>query len=125
MLLQMLEDSMSTIENEKEDMHRKHVVQHARSMSMFAACPEREVGIRFSQWCGTSPFICGKIWQAILRQGPLPRGCSSLHLLWCLVFMKTYTEESVLCVLFNADKKLFESGYGFLWRQSLAWQMRL
>lgn len=58
---------------------------------------------RFRSLFGTSPLICSIAWTLI--QPSLPDGGEPKHLLWALLFMKTYMTEHAMRVLTGADEK--------------------
>ena len=64
----------------------------------------------FRSHFGTDPEIASSIWTRI-RCNPkneLPRNAKTRHLLWALLFMKTYTTDSVLCgIAGGVDPKTF------------------
>ena len=60
---------------------------------------------KFCSWFGANAFICSKIWQHILLLGPLQRGCVPKHLLWSLMYMKSYSHEHVISLIVKADEK--------------------
>eukprot|EP00977_Amphora_coffeiformis_P007617 scaffold1684_cov214-Amphora_coffeaeformis.AAC.1 len=51
----------------------------------------------FRSHFGCSPDVCSILWQKIdERMQPRPRGMMPKHLLWALLFLKTYQKEDVL-----------------------------
>lgn len=56
---------------------------------------------------GASPKVCSIIWQLVLKnnQNDLPVGASPEHLLWGMLFMKTYSKEDVMVSIVNASRK--------------------
>ena len=66
---------------------------------------------RFRTFFGTSPQICELIWTNLdpfEQIAPDYPGVQVVHLLWALMFMKIYAEESVHCGLVGGvDEKTF------------------
>ena len=58
---------------------------------------------RFRGLFGVSAEICGQIWSLTQHQH-LP-GSQPRHLLWALLFLKSYANETVLSALTGADEK--------------------
>jgi hypothetical protein len=56
---------------------------------------------------GASPKICSILWQMILHKNNngLQDGASPEHLLWALLFMKTYTTEPIMCSMVGVSRK--------------------
>lgn len=61
---------------------------------------------------GVTPTICAMAWSDV--RSTLSRGARPLHLLWALLFLKTYATEHVNRILSGASEKYFESGLGYL-----------
>ena len=74
------------------------------SMALHRIEQSSEVGDRrFRSLFGVSPVGCGEIW---IRISPmLPGSGQPKHLLWSLLFMKTYYTEHTLRVITGADEK--------------------
>ena len=60
---------------------------------------------RFNSLFGVSPIVCCRVWQACVRR--LPSGAEPVHLLWALLFLKTYATEDVLCAIAHVDRKTY------------------
>lgn len=67
-------------------------------------CPrvQRE---RYHAFFGASPYVCSLLWAYLASSGSLDSACVPKHLLWCLLFLKTYATEHVLAVIVGADEK--------------------
>ena len=53
----------------------------------------------FHQFFGCSVLVFQALWSLLLITDTLPEGGSILHLLWTLLFLKTYSKQKVLCSL--------------------------
>jgi hypothetical protein len=55
------------------------------------------IGIRFAALFGVNPLLCSLVWRRIYRarHGTMPRATPK-HLLWALMFLKTYETEALL-----------------------------
>jgi hypothetical protein len=64
------------------------------------------IGIRFAALFGAQPLLCSLVWRRIYeaKQGSMPRA-SPKHLLWALMFLKTYETEAVISSIVEADEK--------------------
>ena len=66
---------------------------------------------RFRSFFGTSPHVCVQLWDLLNpfeEMAPDNPGLQVEHLLWALLFLKLYAEESVHCGLVGGvDKKTF------------------
>ena len=60
---------------------------------------------RFLSHFGISPEVVAILWTSIHHM--LPPSSLSIHLLWCLLFMKVYASESVLCGIVGTNEKSF------------------
>lgn len=58
---------------------------------------------RFKAHFGVTPIVCSIIWEHIKNE--LPPGAEAKHLLWTLLFLKTYVDEHNRHSLFGADEK--------------------
>jgi hypothetical protein len=58
---------------------------------------------RYRAIFGTSPLVCSIVWAKILENVPV--GGRPQHLLWSLMFLKTYSTEHVLRVTTKVDEK--------------------
>lgn len=54
---------------------------------------------------GTTPLICVQIWKRLLKSGRLFRRTSPIHLLWTMLFLKTYGKASIMTTIVEADEK--------------------
>lgn len=59
---------------------------------------------RFTSLFGTSPAMCSLMWGMLLED--LPEGGKPKHLLWALIFLKTYGTEHVMRACIGADEKI-------------------
>lgn len=64
---------------------------------------------RFRSYFGVSVDVCTQAWQLLLAQiGTLPKGALMVHLLWALMCMKLYTNETALAsIAGGVDEKTF------------------
>lgn len=64
------------------------------------------IGIRFAAFFGAHPLLCSLVWRRIYqaKQGSMPRAAPK-HLLWALMFLKTYETEEVFSSKLEADEK--------------------
>lgn len=61
---------------------------------------------RFHAFFGASPYVCSLVWSYLVQANvALDDYCQPKHLLWTLLFLKTYSTESVLAVLIGVDEK--------------------
>lgn len=62
------------------------------------------VGLRrFRAMFGTSPYLCAIVWNRLSSQ--LPESAVPVHLLWSLIFLKSYNTEEINRVMIGADEK--------------------
>lgn len=66
---------------------------------------------RFIVFFGVSVATCNQIWAAIRHGGP--RRIKAVHLLWGLMFLKTYAVEEVHASIAAVDEKTF---HFWVWR---------
>lgn len=61
----------------------------------------------FLSFFGTTRQICSILWSMIQKKNnhDLPRGAAPKHLLWALLFMKTYANETILSSTLKVDAK--------------------
>ena len=60
---------------------------------------------RFRENFGTSPLICSITWSFLVLTSSVPRGGRPEHLLWALMFLKTYATTNVLSSIAKVDEK--------------------
>lgn len=58
---------------------------------------------RFKSFFGVTPNVCSIIWKKL--QNELPDGAEPKHLLWCLLFLKQYSNEHNRHSILGADEK--------------------
>ncbi len=63
-----------------------------------------DIATRFNCWFGTSSFIVLQLWKRLIVNGLCP-GTQVTHLLWTLIFLKSYVNESLMSSLTGADQK--------------------
>ena len=66
---------------------------------------------------GTYPLIAAILWYEISVAHPWMQRqnrCQSEHLLWALLFLKTYTTENLLSVVIGRDKKTYRKWVWFI-----------
>lgn len=54
---------------------------------------------------GVSLVVCSAIWNAISTK--IPHSCKPKHLLWGLIFLKVYSNESIHCIIAGCDPRTF------------------
>jgi hypothetical protein len=57
----------------------------------------------FAHHFGVPPIVCSDVW----RKATFPIGVLPVHLLWALMFLKTYLTETILCTLLRTTEKTF------------------
>jgi hypothetical protein len=60
---------------------------------------------KFSSVFGTTPSMCVVIWKRLLRSERFKCHTSPIHLLWTLLFLKTYGKASIMSTIVEADEK--------------------
>ena len=60
---------------------------------------------RFKALCGVHPTVSAIVWGELKRSMLVEDACKPKHLLWVLIFLKTYSTESSLAVAIGADEK--------------------
>lgn len=58
---------------------------------------------RFQSFFGVIPVVCSLIWDQLKNEAP--SGAEPKHLLWCLSFLKEYSNEHYRRSIFNSDEK--------------------
>ena len=61
---------------------------------------------RFMALCGVHPTVCMIVWGELKWSMLVEDACKPKHLLWALIFLKTYTTESSLAVAIGVDEKV-------------------
>ena len=75
---------------------------------------------RYTSLFGCNPKVCSIAWDLLNRYGLLPEGGREEHLMWTLLFLKTYKTENDLAVLLGGiDEKTLRK-WVMLFVQSLA-----
>ena len=59
----------------------------------------------FKALCGVHPTVCVFVWGELKWSILVKDACKPKHLLWALIFLKTYTTESSLAVAIGVDEK--------------------
>ena len=59
----------------------------------------------FKVICGVHPTVCVLVWGELKQSMLVKDTCKPKHLLWVLIFLKTYTTESSLVVAIGVDEK--------------------
>jgi hypothetical protein len=67
--------------------------------------PSRQLDARFNSIFGVNPFLCARVWRLMLQRHPLRRGAKPIHLLWVLMFLKSYETEASLSMKAQVDEK--------------------
>ena len=57
----------------------------------------------FKALCGVPPTVCVIVWGELKQSMLGEDACKPKHLLWVLIFLKTYTTESSLPVAIGVD----------------------
>ena len=60
----------------------------------------------FKAICGVHPTVYAIVWGELKQSILVEDACKPKHLLWALIFLKTYTTESSLVVAIGADEKI-------------------
>lgn len=58
---------------------------------------------RFKSFFGVTPNVCAIIWKKIKKDAPT--NSAPMHLLWCLNFLKQYSNEHTRRALLDVDEK--------------------
>ena len=77
----------------------------------------------FKALCGVHPTVCMIVWGELKWSMLVEDACKPKHLLWALIFLKTYTTESSLAVALELMRKLYKKGSLLLYMQYLIWSM--
>ena len=76
-------------------------------------------GIRsFKARFGCSPDVCSVLWEMMSNRRSKPRNMIPKHLLWALLFLKTYNSETVLSGVLGIERKTFRKWVWTVIRQS-------
>jgi hypothetical protein len=74
----------------------------------------------YRYWFGTSPTITAITWNSLVESGWTElsgvREAKPKHLLWALMFLKSYGTEAVHSAKVDSDEKSFRSGHGSMLR---------
>ena len=62
----------------------------------------------FKVLCGFHPTVCTIVWGELKWSMLVKDACKLKHLLWALIFLKTYTTESPLAVAIGVDEKTLQ-----------------
>jgi hypothetical protein len=68
---------------------------------------------RFRSLFGVSSDVCSHVWEYAFVNATIPAKAKPEHLLWCLLFMKTYDSEAVLSTVVGVSEKTFRL---WVWR---------
>ena len=61
---------------------------------------------RYASFFGSNPEVCNIAWGLLNRYGLLPEGGHEEHMMWTLIFLKTYkTENNLAALLGGIDEK--------------------
>jgi hypothetical protein len=69
---------------------------------------------------GAPSHVIAKLWELLLKQGPLPKGAKMVHLLWALHLVKVYAAETVLALNVGASEKTYRK-WAWIFIQELAY----
>ena len=72
---------------------------------------------RFQAFYGTYPFIAAILWYELAVAHPWTQrqnGCQPEHLLWALLFLKTYATENLLSAVIGTDEKTYRKWVWFI-----------
>jgi hypothetical protein len=71
-----------------------------------------DVGMRkFRQLFGASPTTCSYIWGKLENSNSLPTNAHPIHLLYAMLFLKTYGTEELNSALATVTEKTFRKWY--------------
>ena len=59
----------------------------------------------FKEHYGVSATICSITWNMLVSESSIPQNGSPKHILWCLMFLKTYSTTGCLAKTFCVDEK--------------------
>jgi hypothetical protein len=92
--------------------HRQESIQQVK-IPIVSGKNTRE--IRFRALFGVSSDVCSHVWEYIITFQPdnVPKKTKPDHLLWCLLFLKTYDSETVLSTVVGVTEKTFRL---WVWR---------
>ena len=62
----------------------------------------------FKVICGVHPTVCMIVWGELKWSMLVKDACKPKHLLWALIFLKTYATESSLVVAIGVDEKTLQ-----------------
>ena len=62
---------------------------------------------QFKAFFGTTPFTCFIIWDLLNEYNLKPKNGTPCHLLWAMMLMKLYNQESVMASLADTTVKTF------------------
>ena len=62
----------------------------------------------FNASCGVHPTVCVIVWGEFKQFMLVEDACKPKHLLWALIFLKTYTIKSSLAVAIGVDEKTLQ-----------------
>lgn len=60
---------------------------------------------QFRSLFGTSPEVCSILWRQV--HSSIPKRGKPKHILWALLFLKTYATEDVLSTVVGVDRKTY------------------
>lgn len=66
---------------------------------------------RFRSILRTAPLVCAYLWRLIRNRSPSQ--AQPVHLLWALMFLKSYTAEAVNRIMCSVMKRPLGSGHGY------------
>lgn len=61
----------------------------------------------FKSTYGVTPDVCSHTWEYITHYRVKPKRAVPKHLLWCLIFLKTYGTETFLARIFGTTEKTY------------------
>jgi hypothetical protein len=61
----------------------------------------------FQSAYGTSPEVCSHTWDYVNHYKVVPRKASPHHLLWAMIFLKSYASEAFLSALVGTTEKTY------------------
>jgi hypothetical protein len=77
---------------------------------------------RYRGLFGTSPTICSIIWRILTERNAHPIGGRPVHLLYALLFLKTYATAEIFRSITDKDEKTFRK-WAWDYIDTLAWRL--
>lgn len=89
--------------HEKNDLNQYHFVDEEERTKTLSVSDTK----KFHSLFGTSPLVCSIIWKKLIEYNFLPRKSCPFHMLWALLFLKLYNNESTLSSIVGTSNRTF------------------